>query len=125
MRANPSRHHFASSRGVPSLLLPSYPLLPAQEMLRTGLPGQLEHFVAYAGSAGIAMVGYGQTRGGIRIVGFFWLYAGILESLQHFSPARHPSIADFAVSAMGALCGGVTAPLLSRCFWRAGNRNKV
>jgi hypothetical protein len=32
-------------------------LLPAQQMVRTGLPGRLEHFVAYAGSAAIAMAG--------------------------------------------------------------------
>jgi len=61
--------------------------------VRTGLPGRLEHFVAYAGSAAIAMAGYGETRGGVQIIGGFWVYAGILEYLQHFSPGRHPAIA--------------------------------
>jgi hypothetical protein len=28
----------------------------------------------------------------------FWVYAGILEYLQHFSPRRHPGIEDFAAS---------------------------
>ena len=96
------------------ILLAILSLLPAQDMVRTGVPGQLEHFVAYAGSAAIAMAGYGVTRGSMQIIGGFWVYAGILEYLQHFSPARHPSIVDFAASALGALCGGLAIALLWR-----------
>ena len=96
------------------VLLPVLSLLPAQHMVRTGFPGRLEHFVAYAGSAAIAMAGYGESRGGMQIIGGFWAYAGILEYLQHFSPGRHPSIADFAASALGALCGGLASALLWR-----------
>ena len=88
-------------------LLALLSLLPAQEMVRTGFPGGLEHFVAYAGSAAIGMAGYGMRRGVARIIGGFWLYAGLLEYLQHFSPGRHPSIGDFAMSALGVLCGGI------------------
>jgi VanZ family protein len=88
-------------------LLALLSLLPAQEMVRTGFPGELEHFVAYAGSAAIAMAGYGMSRSVTRIIGCFWLYAGLLEYLQHFSPGRHPAIGDFAMSALGALCGGL------------------
>ena len=94
------------------ILLAILSLLPAQQMVRTGLPGRLEHFVGYAGSAAIAMAGYGVSRGGIQIIGGFWVYAGILEYLQHFSPGRHPTIEDFAVSALGALCGGLAIALL-------------
>ena len=96
-------------------LLAVLSLLPAQDMPRTGLPGWLEHFVAYAGSAAVAMAGYGASRGVVQIIGGFWVYAGILEYLQHFSPGRHPAIGDFAASALGALCGGLAiAPLLRR-----------
>jgi VanZ family protein len=94
------------------LLLAVLSLLPAQEMLRTGFPGQIEHFVAYAGSAAIAAAGYGLRWRGMRIIGCFWIYAGVLEYLQHFSPGRHPSIQDFAASALGALCGGAAVLLL-------------
>jgi VanZ family protein len=83
-------------------------------MVRTGFPGRLEHFVAYAGSAAIAMAGYGVSRGGFQIIGGFWAYAGLLEYLQHFSPGRHPSIADFAASALGVFCGGRAGALLWR-----------
>ena len=93
------------------ILLAVMSLLPAKDMARTGLPGGLEHFIAYAGSAA---GGYGASRGGVQIIGGFWAYAAILEYLQHFSPGRHPSIADFALSALGALCGGLVIVL----FWR-------
>jgi len=96
------------------ILLAVLSLLPAQEMLRTGLPGQLEHFIAYAGSAAVAMAGYGARRGSMQIIGSFWVYAGILEYLQHFSPGRHPAIEDFAASSLGALCGGLAIALLWR-----------
>jgi len=96
------------------ILLAVLSLLPAQQMVRTGLPGQLEHFVAYAGSAAIAMAGYGVSRGSMHIIGGFWVYAGILEYLQHFASGRHPSIADFVASAFGALCGGLAIALLWR-----------
>jgi VanZ family protein len=47
------------------------------------------------------------------------MYAGILEYLQHFSPGRHPSVGDFAASAIGALCGGLVIALVRRvCLHR-------
>ena len=102
------------------ILLAVLSLLPAQDMVRTGLPGEFEHFVAYVGSASIAVAGYGR-RGAVRIIGLFWTYAGVLEYLQNFSAGRHPSIADFATSALGALFGGLAAALLMDRLWkRAG-----
>src|SRR2546423_13569321 len=98
-------------------LLAVLSLLPSQDMARTGFPGEFEHFVAYAGSASIAIAGYGR-RGAVRIIGSFWIYAGILEGLQNFSAGRHPSIADFAASALGALFGGPAAALLMHCLWK-------
>jgi len=87
-------------------------LLPAQDMVGTGFPRRVEHFIAYAGPAGIAMVGYGATQGARQIIGGFLVYAGILEYLQHFSPGRHPAIGDFAASAFGALRGGLVIALV-------------
>jgi len=51
------------------ILLAVLSLLPAQEMVRTGFPGQFEHFIADAGSAAIAMAGNGLSRIGMRIIG--------------------------------------------------------
>ena len=94
------------------LVLGVLSLLPAQELVRTGLPGRVEHIIAYAGSAAIAMAGYGASWGVAQIIGGFWVYAGILEYLQHFSPGRHPAIGDFAASALGALCSGLVIAFL-------------
>jgi VanZ family protein len=52
----------------------------------------------------------------VRVIGGFWVYAAVLEYLQHFSPGRHPSLVDFAASAFGALCGGLAVALLWRRF---------
>jgi VanZ family protein len=87
------------------------------EPLRTDLPGQVEHVIAYAGSGAIAMAGYGLNVGAVRVIGSLWVYAAILEYLQHFSPGRNPAVVDFAASALGVLCGGVAVVLLWR--WRS------
>src|SRR3984893_7336026 len=93
-------------------------LLPAQEMVRTGFPGQLEHFVAYAGSAAIAMSGYGLNRKAPWVIGYFWLCAGILEYLQNFSPGRHRAVRisqrrhwERCVVGSHSSSSGVAAPL--------------
>jgi hypothetical protein len=69
-------------------VLRSYP----HKAVRTGLPGQFEHFVAYAGSAAVAMAGYGMSQGSMQVIDGFWVYAGMSEYLHHFSPGRPPAI---------------------------------
>jgi VanZ family protein len=88
-------------------------------MVRTDMPGRVEHFVAYAGSAMVAMAGYQQTQGAFRIVGLLWIYAATLELLQHLSPGRHASVGDFAASALGALVGSLGILLVSRLSLRS------
>src|SRR5262249_9026150 len=94
--------------GLPSALPRLDRIIPA------GFSAQLGLFIAYAGSAAIAMRGYGASRSSLQVIGAFCVYAGILEYLQHFSPGRHPAIKDFAASALGALCGGLAVTLLWR-----------
>jgi hypothetical protein len=106
------------------ILLAVLSLLPEQDLMRTGIPGELEHIVAYAGSSIIAIAGYGQRQGTMRIIGLYWIYAGILEFLQHLSPSRHPSIADFfgigPRSAHRGVCRGLphAEPAERRIFGR-------
>ena len=66
------------------ILLAVLSLLPAEDMVRTGLAGRLEHFIAYAGSATVMIGGYGDRYGRIGAIGFYWVYGGILEYLQQF-----------------------------------------
>jgi VanZ family protein len=92
-------------------------LLPIMKMVRTVLPAPVEHFIAYAGVAAIAMAGYGSGRVNVRIIGGLCVYAGFLEYTRDFSPGRHPAIGRFVGSALGALCGGlVVAFLWHRAF---------
>jgi VanZ family protein len=116
MRARLLRSSLRLLTWVCVLLLAVLSLLPLEEIeaVRTDLPGQIEHIIAYAGSAAVATAGYGLSRGAALIIGCFWLYAGILEYLQNFSPGRNPALVDFAASAFGALCGGVAVVLLWR-----------
>ena len=94
---------------------------PIMKMVRTVLPAPLEHFIAYAGVAAIAMAGYGSGRVNVRIIGSLCVYAGILEYTRDFSPGRHPAIGRFVGSALGALCGGLAVAFL----WHraSGQRN--
>jgi VanZ family protein len=82
-------------------------LMPGEEMPRTGLPGHVEHFVAYAGTAFIATAGYGCDGRWLRVLGLLAVYAAALETLQNFSPGRHPAVADFLASVAGDVCGGL------------------
>ena len=116
MRAGVLRTSLRFLTWICVVLLAILSLMPLEEIeaVRTDLPGQIEHSIAYAGSTAVAMAGYGLSRGPARIIGCFWLYAGILEYLQNFSPGRNPALVDFAASAFGALCGGVAVVLLWR-----------
>jgi hypothetical protein len=55
-------------------------------MARTGIPGQLEYFVAYAITATIAIAGYGR-RGAVRIIGLFLDIRRHSGVLPHFPRA--------------------------------------
>jgi hypothetical protein len=101
------------------ILLAVLSLLPAAEMTRTGLPGEIEHL-------SLRRVGSdrdGRLRREARCRADhrrFWVYAGILEYLQHISPGQHPAIEDFAASGLAGLCGGLVIALLWRraSIWR-------
>jgi VanZ family protein len=118
MRAGLARTSLRFLTWVCVVILAVLSLAPLKEIegVRTDLPSQVEHIIAYAGSTAIAMAGYGLKRGAVRVISCFWLYAGVLEYLQNFSPGRNPAVVDFAASALGALCGG--AVVLLRC-WRS------
>jgi hypothetical protein len=63
-------------------------LLPAIKTVRSVVPAYVGHFAAYAAVSALAMAVYSPRRGGAPIIGGLWLYAGVLEYLQHFSPGR-------------------------------------
>jgi VanZ family protein len=102
-------------------LLAVLSLLPAKNMPETGLPDFINHFIAYAGSAAIAIAGFRKQRtDGWMIIAAICGYAAILEYLQQFAPGRDPGLDDFVASAIGAIVGGAVSafvwPRLLRWF---------
>lgn len=90
-------------------------LLPASDMVRTGAPHGLEHFVAYAGAAVLAV--WATRRRGldlVLVVTLFVALAGSLEYLQNWSDGREPKIANFLESAAGAVVGCFVGVLARR-----------
>ena len=81
--------------------------LPAEEMIRTGADGRLEHAAAY-------------------LIGDFHripstCYGGILEFGQLFVPGRHAAISDWAASSGGVLCALLLYDAYQRVYASAGD----
>lgn len=92
-------------------------LTPAEQMLRTGFGGRVEHVLAYAATGFITAFAFAE-RGLVRIALALVAYAGSLEFLQRFSPGRISSIVDFMFSATGVLVGVGALALLAK--WLPG-----
>ena len=96
--------------------------IPSDLEVRTRLPGQVEHMLAYAGAAALAAL---STRSGARRRLGFGLVAlaGLLEVGQLWIPGRNAQVIDFAASSAGVPIGICIAdllvkPLLRRVFRR-------
>lgn len=87
-------------------------LLPGQSRPHTGLPGQAEHFIAYAGTGFFLAVGYYDSRQ--RLFGWLALVvaSGVFEVLQNFVPGRSPSVFDALASSSGLTLGLLTALII-------------
>jgi VanZ family protein len=89
-------------------------LLPADMVIRSELPGKLEHFVAYLGTAVMCGFAFSTPPGSTGRYLLLVLCAGGLEAAQTFSPGRHASVSDFAVSTLGIICGAAAWWLAKR-----------
>jgi VanZ family protein len=97
--------------------------LPRNMEQRTGLPGQLEHVMAYAGTGFFAAFGFSRTR---QVLMGLALLAAILEVGQLWIPGRTSQLIDFMASSAGAAFGTAIGrgalrsssgqPLWSRAF---------
>lgn len=93
-------------------------LLPGQERPHTGYSGNLEHLVAYVGTAGVTALAF-------RSVAPVWLvlsFAGasaLMEIAQLYIPGRSSGLDNLLASSLGATLGVIAArwvaqPLLDR-----------
>ena len=78
--------------------------IPREWEARTGLPGLIEHAIAYCGTAAIFAFAYQDPRRWRLIAGFVVL-AGVLEVGQLWVPGRSAQVAGFAASSIGAIAG--------------------
>lgn len=98
------------------LLIVFLSLIPGAWQERTPLPGPLEHFIAYAGTAAILIFAARRPRAltYVVIVVALAAFSALMEELQHFSPGRDPQVIGFAASSLGALAGAVFGWLVRR-----------
>jgi VanZ family protein len=87
------------------VLLAVLSLTPGDYMVRTGVAGDLEHFVAYFGTGLIASLGYSRRLGYRGPAALLCGYAGFLEIGQNWAPGRHADFIDFASSSAGVIAG--------------------
>lgn len=92
-------------------------LLPADEMVRTGVSGYVEHAMAYAGTALLLRLGHPEHKPWPTAAALV-IYAGLLEYLQHYSPGRTPAVEGWLASSIGVPIGICGAHLVARLLGR-------
>ena len=96
-------YRFASWAVVLALAFLS--LVPGSVRPHTGLPGPVEHFLAYFLTAVVLGARKRGTAYRIAVAVSLSIASGIFELLQNFVPGREAGMLDFIVSSGGAACG--------------------
>jgi VanZ family protein len=89
-------------------------LLPGDERPHTGLAGQIEHGVAYFGTAVFLALGFRTIRDRVAAVSLLVGLAGVLEVIQRVIPGRHSQVIDWFASSSGAGFGVLAVLLMER-----------
>jgi VanZ family protein len=100
-------------------LLAVLSLIPGDAQVRTPAPKEIEHFVAYAGTAALFAAAYGR-RALVPVLAALGAAAIGFEGLQTFIPGRGAHVSDAVASALGALAGWPAGALGRRLL--AGRR---
>jgi hypothetical protein len=79
-----------------------------------GIPGPIEHVLAYLVTAALLGLGYRGQSVQLRTFGLMMLYAGALEIAQLWVPGRDSRLTDFLASSTGAFAGLLIAKWLVR-----------
>lgn len=100
------------------LAIAALSLVSGDQRPQSFLPGQAEHFVAYAAAGFFLAQGYPSPRHRIQAWIGMVIASGAFEILQHFVPGRSPSSLDALASAsgltLGLLLSAVTGAAISR-----------
>src|SRR6266536_650424 len=92
-------------------------LVSGEQRPHTVYPGQLEHVVAYLGTAGALTLGYRSRAPMVALL--LAGYAGALEILQIWVPGRNAAFIDFVSSSLGASAGVCLAMLFQWALIRS------
>ena len=87
-------------------------LVPGVDRPHTGLPGEVEHFIAYGLTASALALGFRPLAFRVVLAIGLSLLAGSMEIFQSWVPGRHPAITDAIVSSSGGLLGLAIGGLL-------------
>jgi VanZ family protein len=97
--------------GICAIALAFASLTPGDEMVRTALPGTVEHVGAYFLCGVVFATAF--PRQNLWLVGGELIaYAGLLEFCQLFVHGRHSRFIDFAASSFGIVLGLAVGVLL-------------
>ncbi|WP_407522293.1 hypothetical protein [Methylobacterium oryzisoli] len=91
--------------------------IPKEWEVRTSLAGQIEHVVAYAGTAAVLALGLPRLSAWHLFVALVAL-AGVLEIGQRWIPGRTAQAIDFAASSLGAGLGTLAGIVVLRVLLR-------
>ena len=91
--------------------------IPRDWETRTSLPGQIEHAIAYCGTAILITLGYVRMPWW-RVTVPLVVLAGILEIGQLWVPGRSSQLIDFMASGFGALAGSLIGWRLTQWLLR-------
>lgn len=94
-------------------------LVPGSQRPHTGMPGQMEHFIAYLMTA--LAYGYGclQLRKRLTWLVFLSAASAFFEAIQLFIPGRTGQAIDWAASSFGACVGTLLGWLVWSLFSQA------
>jgi VanZ family protein len=93
-------------------------LVPGDARPDTGLPGQIDHIIAYRGTAGLLGLGYPAAKLRFGMIVMLISLAAMLEVAQRWIPGRHPQFIDFAASVAGRCFGMLAAMVVHRIALR-------
>jgi hypothetical protein len=123
-RSNLERRAFAAVALAAWIAVAVLSLVPGHDRPHTGIPGDLEHAVAYAFTALATSMAWPRTRG-LGVVLALTIMSGAFEICQLWIPGRGASALTWIISSLSAGVGARLAPAVLRLAGSARMRRGV
>jgi VanZ family protein len=112
-RSNLARRAFAAIALAAWIAVAVLSLVPGHDRPHTGIPGDLEHALAYAFTALATSIGWPRARG-LGVVLALTIMSGAFEVCQFWIPGRGSSALTWIISSLSAGLGARLAPTVLR-----------